>query len=341
MSDNTPILVVRNLEVTYSGDSGDVKAVRSLSIDLQGPSEVLGVIGESGSGKTTLGRSVVRGLLGNPRVSGEVFFEGVDLLAMSGDQHRDEIAWRMIAFVPQDPNETFSPVRRVGAQIAEEIRIKGDNTVARARGLRAWRDRRDHARTKTLELFDAVGLPRAFFERYTHQLSGGERQRASIAMALSLDPKLIVLDEPTSALDVIRQREVISLLDDLKEERGISYLFITHDTALAASFCDRIAVIYKGLLLEHGPVRSVINNPLHPYTKMLIASTPTLSGKRLERIPIQSVDLRTLDDSCPFAGQDAFCSSERCSSESMPPLREITPGSGHFVACYGAIGHES
>lgn len=253
-----PILQVEGLDVRLRTEAGTANILSDITFAVpQGGS--LGIVGESGCGKSTLLRAIL-GILprGAETPAGSILFEGRDILS-----DRAASARGRIGFVPQDPYLSLNPVFRAGDQILEIMRRHAPGS------------RRDH-RATIVELFRAVQLPdpEAALAKYPHQFSGGQRQRLLIAAALACDPSLLVADEPTTALDVTTQREILNLLRRLAAERGLALLFVTHDFGVLASVCDRVAVLYAGRVAEGGPTRAVLDAPMHPYTRMLLACHP-------------------------------------------------------------------
>ena len=263
MTEN-PLLEVEDLEKHYPitegllrRQVGTVRAVDGVSFAVQ-PGEAFGLVGESGCGKSTTAHSLLR--LEEP-TGGDVLFDGEDILAYGTDELRR--FRRRTQLVLQDPNSAFNPRQTVGDAVAEPLRVHG----------------LDDAETRRRVVDDAlerVGLDGADADSYPHEFSGGEKQRISIARALVLNPDLIVADEPVSALDGRTKADVLDLLDDLQDEFGLSMLLISHDIDMVRRFCDRIGVMYLGQIVEQGPTAGVIENPLHPYTQMLISSVPSL-----------------------------------------------------------------
>ena len=258
------LLEVKNLVLHYATGGGLVRAVDSVSFQITGPGEALGIIGESGSGKTSMVSALIRMLPPNvARFEGELVFDGVDLMSLSDEAYRREIRWKKIAVVFQGAMNSFNPVIKVGLQVAERL-IEGGGM-----------NKKD-AFAQSAELLEMVGLRKEIFHRYPHELSGGMKQRAAVAMALAMKPSLLILDEPTSALDVSVQAQVMNLLKTLKWELGVSMIFITHDIALASDISDRIAVVQNGRVCELGPAEDVLRRPQHAYTRKLLASVPAL-----------------------------------------------------------------
>jgi ABC-type dipeptide/oligopeptide/nickel transport system ATPase component len=258
----TPLLDVKRLTVTFPGARSSVTAVDDVSFHI-GAGETLGRVGESGSGKSVTAFAIVR-LLQRPGrvVGGQVTFEGRDLLTLPEREMRS-VRGARISLIFQEPMTALNPVMRVGDQIAEALTVHGKANASAARA-------------RALELLDAVHIPEPAgrLRDYPHQLSGGMRQRVMIAIALACQPPLVIADEPTTALDVTIQAEVLDLLRELKGRLGLSLLLITHDFGVIAEMADRVAVMYKGRLVEQGPVRQILRNPEHDYTKGLLAAVP-------------------------------------------------------------------
>ena len=312
-----PLLEVRDLCVDYVGASGEVRAVDRVSFTIE-QGEVLGLAGESGSGKSTIAQAIIR-ILQPPAVitGGTVRLRGRDVLAMTEPELR-AVRWRDVALVMQSAISALNPVLAVGEQIID--------------ALRAHRpiDRRA-ARERATELLDRVGVGAARLASYPHQLSGGMRQRVAIAMALALDPALLVLDEPTTALDVVVQRELVDQLAGLRREHGFAILFVSHDLGLLFEVCDRIAVLYAGALVEEGPAATLLEAARHPYTMALLRSVPSLSGPRrvLTGVGGSPPDLRALPTGCAFHPRCEHATA-RCRAET-PPRRA---DAAHAVRCH-------
>ncbi|ASJ40160.1 ABC transporter ATP-binding protein [Vibrio vulnificus] len=257
-----PVLQVRNLCVDYITDNGDFNAVKSVSFDI-GRGEIFGLAGESGCGKSTIAFAINR--LHKPPAfisGGEILFEGRNLLALS-DQALSVLRWSEIAMVFQSAMNSLNPVLTIEEQFADVLRHHSgfSNTQAKDRAEK---------------LLDLVNIPRHRLSEYPHQFSGGMRQRLVIAIALSLNPKLIIMDEPTTALDVVVQREILQQIYQLREEFGFSVLFITHDLALMSQLCDRIAIMRHGEIVEVDLSYQIRNHPKHPYTQKLWSSFPNI-----------------------------------------------------------------
>jgi len=260
------LLDVRDLLLHYASPRGAVRAVDHVSFAVPAMSHAVGIIGETGSGKSSLVMALARVLPRNVEAySGRVDFKGTELISLSNERFRREIRWKEIAVVFQGAMNGFNPVLRVGRQLDERLRAESASPSA--------------ARAKVEELIGSVGLSKAVYERYPHELSGGMKQRAAIAMALTMDPAVIILDEPTSALDVSVQAQIMNLLKRLKWDLGLSMLFVTHDIALASDLSDSVAVMYAGEIREIGSAEAVLSSPRDPYTQELLASIPRLRGR--------------------------------------------------------------
>jgi ABC-type dipeptide/oligopeptide/nickel transport system ATPase component len=260
------LLDVQGLTVAFAGSPAPVTAVDNVSFHIE-RGETLGLVGESGSGKSVTAFAILRLLPTAGRIaSGRVLFEGRDLLALSEREMR-EVRGARISLIFQEPMTALNPVMRVGDQIAEALTVHG---LAR----------RDEARHRAIELLDAVRIPDAArrVRDYPHQLSGGMRQRVMIAIALACRPPLIIADEPTTALDVTIQAQVLELMRELKERFNLALLLITHDFGVIAEMADRVAVMYRGRLVEQGPVRQILRAPEHEYTRALLAAVPGMRG---------------------------------------------------------------
>ena len=258
----TAVLAVQDLHVAIGPAPTVANVLRGVSLDVQ-PGEVRGLVGESGAGKSMLGRAVLGLLPANARIEkGNILFEGRDLLAMS-ERERRGLLGRRIALIPQDPMTSLNPVKRIGPQIAIVLQHHLHMT------------RRD-AYERAIELLVEVAIrdPQRVFGLYPHELSSGMRQRVLIAMAFGCDPDLIIADEPTTALDVTVQRQVLQLIERLRQRRGAAILFVTHDLGVVAKICRTMTVMHAGRVLEDGETVDVLTRPRHPYTRALLAATP-------------------------------------------------------------------
>jgi len=310
---SSPELDVQNLKVSFSTPKGKLTAVNGISFQLN-QGETLALVGESGCGKTVSALSILR-LLPEPPAeisSGKILFSGKNLLSLNAKALQD-LRGHSISMIFQDPMTSLNPVLTIGEQMAETL-------------LRHTTMNRQEALKKSAELLSRVELPspKEKLKHYPHQLSGGMRQRIMIAMALACAPKILIADEPTTALDVLIQAQILELLENLKKETGMSILIITHDLGVVAEIAQRVLVMYAGEIVESGPTHALLENPLHPYTKGLIASVPklgTLNKKaRLEEITgnVPSLDQRPLG--CAFHPRCAWA-IEKCKSQ-KPQLRE-------------------
>ncbi|NPA96723.1 MAG: ABC transporter ATP-binding protein [Crenarchaeota archaeon] len=314
-----PLLKVEGLRVYYYSLRGIVKAVDNISFHVN-KGETLGLAGESGCGKSTLGFAILR-LVPSPGriVSGKILFEGVDLVTMPEDKLRKEYRWKRISMVFQGAMNALNPVRTIGDQIAEAIMVHEPHVT------------KEEALKRAEELLAMVGIDPKRVKSYPHELSGGMKQRVVIAMALALNPDLVIADEPTTALDVVVQAQIMNLLKRLKKEKGMSMILISHDLALIAEIADRVAVMYAGKIAEQGPSDIIYQNPQHPYTQLLLRSIPKLKGaKELVWIPGQPPDLRTPPPGCRFHPRCPYA-MDVCRRDE-PPMIEIEPD--HYVACW-------
>ena len=259
------VLSVRDLHVTYTVASGQVPAVRGVSFDLQ-RGDSLGLAGESGCGKSTLVNAILRLLPPRTEVKGQVLIEGEDVLTMKPGRLR-AVRWTKGAIVFQGALHALNPVQRIGAQIVEPILVHKTEATEAA------------ANKRVADLLEQVGIPAGRAREYPHQLSGGQRQRVLIAMALACDPTILVADEPTTALDLMVQAQVLSLLERLRAERGLTMVFITHDLSVLTYVCDRLGIMYGGRMIEEGPSDVVFEDPQHPYTRALAAAFPTIGDQ--------------------------------------------------------------
>jgi oligopeptide/dipeptide ABC transporter ATP-binding protein len=316
-----PLLDIRHLDVVFHTPRGTVAAVQDVSLSIDA-GEVLGLVGESGSGKSVTTRAILQL---NPMPPGEVRggeirYRGQDLLRIS-PRELQQIRGAQISMIFQDPMSALNPVVRVGDQIAEALTVHGLCAPKQAR-------------ERAVELLRLVGLPapekRA--RQFPHNLSGGMRQRVVIAIALACSPKLILADEPTTALDVTVQDQILKLLLNLKEQTGAGLLLVTHDLAVVAQTCDRVAVMYAGRIVETGPTADVLMHPRHPYTRGLLASVPAVdrSGERLQTIPGALPDLTNPPPGCLFAPRCARAEA-RCTQAGDFSLAPVAPE--HATAC--------
>ncbi len=309
------LIQVKNLKKYFQVGGGSLHAVDNVSFTLDA-GKTLGVVGESGCGKSTLGR-VVLGLL--PATDGSVIFDGQEITGLKGKARRELCKQMQMIF--QDPYSSLDPRLCVLELIAEPLKI-----------FKAY-DGKDDLKKKAYELMDQVGLARRYAYSYPHELDGGRRQRIGVARALALGPKFIVCDEPVSALDVSIQAQILNLLQDLQEEQGLTYMFITHDMSVVKHISDEILVMYVGMMVEKSPAADLFANPMHPYTKGLLAAIPIpeIDIER-EEVIMEGEISSPIDPEpgCRFATRCPYA-TERCRTE-FPSYEEITPG--HFVACH-------
>jgi peptide/nickel transport system ATP-binding protein len=314
-----PILEVRNLHVHYFTLRGIVRAVEDVSFSLR-PGEALGIAGESGCGKSTLAWALLR-LVPPPGriVNGEIIVDGENIVPMSEAEIRSRIRWQKVSMVFQGAMNALNPVYRVWEQIAEPLIVHRGMT-------------KEQAYRRVVELLRMVGLDESIAYRYPHELSGGQKQRVVIAMALALDPPILIADEPTTALDTIVQAQILNLLKKLKEELGTSIILISHDLSVIAELADKVAIMYAGEIVEYGPSEYVYRDPQHPYTQALLRAIPRLRGPkdRLIYIPGSPPDLRAPPPGCRFAPR---CDKaiEICKKQE-PPYYYF--GRGHVAACW-------
>lgn len=308
------LLQIENLKTHYTSKRGILKAVDNVSLDVK-KGEFVSIVGESGCGKSTLAYSIMRLILPPGKiVGGRIVFNGVDLLKLSEEEMR-KVRGKEIGMIFQDPMTSLDPLEKIGDQIVETI-VEHENI-----------DKKE-ALEKAAKLLESVGLPGDRVNNYPHQLSGGQRQRIMIALAMSLNPKLLIADEPTTALDVIVQEKIMDLLEELKKG-GRAIMLITHDFSLAATRSDRIAVMYAGWLMEYGNARSVVDEPLHPYTRGLIESVPDVwIDREIKPMPGFPPDLANPPAGCRFRPRCPLA-MDKCSTE--PPMVEID---GRKVKCW-------
>ncbi|GAA3214934.1 ABC transporter ATP-binding protein [Nonomuraea helvata] len=321
------LLEVTDLRVAFPTSDGVVQAVRGLSFRIE-RGRTLAIVGESGSGKTVSTQAIL-GLSPGADISGTAMFDGVNLLELDSERLR-HIRGAEISVVFQDPLTSLHPLYKVGWQIEELIRVHRPDTS------------RAEARRRAIELLGLVGIPRPErrVDDYPHQFSGGMRQRAMIAMALALNPKLIVADEPTTALDATVQAQILELIARVQAEFGIALILITHDLGVVAGMADEVLVMYAGLAVERADRHTLYYRPHHPYTKGLLESIPGSSGDRggrLRPIPGSPPSLIDLPPGCAFHPRCAYampvCPAER------PPLATVTGEGTHASACW--LPHEA
>ena len=312
------LLEVRDLHMHYATQGEPVRAVDGISFELE-KGQALGIVGESGSGKTSLSLALMRLLPSNATgYRGQVILDGDNIMELRDEEFRRLVRWRKMSMVFQGAMSSLNPVLKVGHQVAEPFLLEN-------------KGKKKLAQERVLQLFDLVRLPKEVVDRYPHELSGGMKQRVMLAMSLVLNPSLVILDEPTSALDVSIQAQMMNLLKDLKRDLGISFIFITHDIALASDLCDSMAVMYAGEIVEMGSAEDVLLRPRHPYTQRLLESIPRLgSSEAPQFIPGAPPDLTSPPPGCRFHPRCTFAFAP-CDRESPPAF---TIEEGHQARCW-------
>ncbi|MBP5321503.1 MAG: ABC transporter ATP-binding protein, partial [Kiritimatiellae bacterium] len=320
-TDTTPLLHVKNLRCwfpikkgIFARTVGWVRAVDGVDLTLQ-PGETLGIVGESGCGKSSLARTILR--LNKPQ-NGEILLNGVNVLKLRGaalQRYRREL---QVVF--QDPQASLNP-RHTILDILTEAAVVHKLV------------KKEERRTFATRLLKDVGLPESVLDRYPHEFSGGQRQRICIARALALDPKLLICDEAVSALDLSIRAQVLNLLEEIQEKRGLSYLFITHDIGVVEHIADRILVMYLGRVMESGPTETVLSAPAHPYTQLLLSAVPRI-GKRLpeEEKASDPISSAARGEGCPFAPRCPKA-TDRCRKEA-PAIRPLAEDPARACACH-------
>ncbi len=319
VSDQTTALRVRGLDVVFTGER-EVHAVREVDLEVR-RGELVALLGESGSGKSVTARAIMGLGDEHTRVSAdELVLSDVDVLGLDAEQMR-RLRGERVSLVMQDALSALNPVLTVGAQIGELFRVHRGATRAQAR-------------ERAVELLGLVGIPspQRRVDDYPHQFSGGMRQRILIAMAIALEPELLIADEPTTALDVTVQAQILDLLDDLRRRLGMGVLLITHDLGVVMEVADRLAVMYAGRIVEAGDADTVLTRPAHPYTEALLRSVPQAAarGGRLVSIPGSPPSPATTPPGCSFHPRCAYA-IDVCRT-ARPPLREVTPA--RVAACH-------
>jgi oligopeptide transport system ATP-binding protein len=313
----TPLVEINDLKVYYpNGKNNPVRAVDGVSLDIY-PGETLGLVGESGCGKSTLARAILR--LYEP-TAGEVLFDGKNIFNLSPQEMKDMRREMQIVF--QDPYASLNPRRTVGQIIGLPMALQGVP--------------RKEIRERVQALLPKVGLQETHIDRYPHQFSGGQRQRIGIARALAVGPRFIVADEPVSSLDVSIRAQIINLLQELQQEMGLTFLFITHDLSVVNYVSDRIAVMYLGKIVELASTTAIFASPRHPYTQALLSAIPRLDGRHRRRIILRGSVPSPMDppSGCRFRTRCFHrAKDDACLEE--PPLMAI--GDGHYVACHYAV----
>ncbi|MCB9135115.1 MAG: ABC transporter ATP-binding protein [Anaerolineales bacterium] len=319
--DNDVLLSVKGVSVEYKAARGNVHAVNNVSFDIR-KGEFFGLAGESGCGKTTMAFTIMRLLKGAATVtSGSIEFEGQNILAFSKEEMRT-FRWAKASIVAQSAMNNLNPVVTIRSQLMDAITAHEEVSPKEA-----------NARAE--KLLGLVNISTDRLDAFPHELSGGQRQRVAIAMALALNPKLVIFDEPTTALDVVVQYNIIKKIVQLKDMMGFSILFITHDLPLMLQMCDRIGVMYAGKMVEVAPVDILLEQPAHPYTNGLLKAFPSLVGplRKLEGIPGSIPDLITPPKGCFFYDR---CHRKQDICKETPPAFEAL-SSGHNVACYNKM----
>jgi peptide/nickel transport system ATP-binding protein len=317
------VLELRGLTVTYRTEAGPVPAVRGVDLTIE-RGESVGLAGESGCGKSTVAAAVLRLLPPGAEVGGQVLLDGEDVATMKPGRLR-AVRWTGAAIVFQGALHSLNPVRRIGWQIEEAIELHGTRRGAAVR-------------SRVHELLEQVGLPASCASLHPHQLSGGQRQRVLIAVALACEPHLLIADEPTTALDVMVQAQVLALLAELQREQQLAMLFITHDLSLIGQVCGRLAVMYGGRVVEHGPVAEVLGRSAHPYSGALAAAFPTIGdpASRLapRGLPGDPPDPSAMPAGCAFHPRCPVAVAA-CAAADVE-LRRVA--AGHEAACIHVVG---
>jgi len=313
-----PVLQVKNLQVQYHTDRGKVSAVNDISFDLQ-PGERLGLVGESGSGKSTMALALMRMIKPPGRITGgQLLLGDTDLTKISEEQMRKARASR-ISMIPQGAMNSLNPVMRIKDQI---IDVMKDHDQGMSK---------DEMLNRARQVLEFVDLKPAVADMYPHELSGGMKQRVCIAIAIALQPEIIIADEPTSALDVVVQRQVMETLERLQKQMGVAIILIGHDMGLMAQFVDRLAVMYAGKFADLSPIRDTSHEPLHPYTQLLISSLPSLEVKGVFKgIPGLPPSLLSLPSGCLFHPRCPHA-MDICTTQ-VPSFEQVRPE--RWVACH-------
>lgn len=312
------ILEIKNLNVSFMIEEKLYCAVKNVNLSLK-KGKVLGIVGESGCGKSVTAMSIIKLLASNAVIeSGEILYNNYNILNLSPKKLQD-IRGSKIALIPQDPLNSLNPLYTIGEQLTETIRIHRKVS-------------KDEATKLVIKALQDVRIPEAErrFNEYPHQFSGGMSQRVLIAMALSCNPEIIIADEPTTALDVTVQAQILELIRQIKQERGMSLIFITHDLGVIAEFCDNVAVMYSGSVVEQAKVSEILSFPKHPYTKALLESLPSSDKEELHVIKGQPPSITESISGCKFHPR-CVCRFEKCSIE-VPQL--VSVGEDHCVSCH-------
>ncbi|MCW4052798.1 MAG: ABC transporter ATP-binding protein [Candidatus Bathyarchaeota archaeon] len=313
-------LDVRDLTTYYFTRRGPVRAVEGVSFQLE-KGEAMGLAGESGCGKTTIALSLLKILpQGGRIVNGKVILNGTDIVSLNETEMRKDIRWKKLSIVFQGAMNAMNPVYKVGDQIVEAIKLHEPKVF------------RSEAKERAGKLLELVGIDASRLENYPHEFSGGMKQRALIAMSLACNPDVVIADEPGTALDVIVQAQVLRLMKELIEKLNLSVIMITHDLSMLAEVCQKLAVMYAGYLAEYGDIVPVFRNPLHPYTKDLIESFPSIKAAKQNMVSIPGFppDLLSPPPGCRFNPRCKYA-MDVCRKQ-IPELVETEPS--HFVACH-------
>jgi len=311
-----PLLELQDLTLHFRTERGPVQAVDEVNFSLK-HGEAVVVLGESGCGKSSLAKAVLRLLPRNVHAyRGKVYLDGIELMQLDEEEFRKNIRWARISMVPQAAMNALNPVLKVGDQVAEPMIVHSGVS-------------KNEAMNHASRMFQHVGVPTDFLGRYAFELSGGMRQRVAIAMALVTAPDLIILDEPTSALDVLTQANIMNVLKRIKKELGVSYILITHDIATSSELADRVAVMYAGQIVEVADASLFFSEPLHPYSRKLMASVPRLRGNQEpDFITGRPPSLLDPPRGCRFADR---CSARFARCEQDPP---VVTKEAHQVKCW-------
>jgi peptide/nickel transport system ATP-binding protein len=319
MAKGNILLGIKDLVMYYNTLRGDVKAVDNVTFNL-GKGEALGLVGESGCGKTSTMLTILRLLPFNARIlNGAVDFDGVNLLDVPKSRFRKEIRWNKISTVFQGAMNALHPMMTVGKQISEAILLHENVS-------------KKEASKRTGDLLELVGIERAKIDRYPHELSGGMKQRVMIAMSIASNPELVIADEPTTALDVIIAAQVLELLKELQRKLKVSLILVSHDLAVVAEVCDKVAIMYAGKIVENGTIMQVFKKPHHPYSEKLLGAFPSIIGEKTKLVSIGGFppDLIDPPEGCRFYPRCSYA-MEICRKKE-PVLRDT--GNGHLVSCH-------
>ena len=319
--DRQPIISAKDVEITFSLRGKKLNAIRKCSLDLY-DGETLAIVGESGSGKSVFTKTFVGMLDVNGKITGgSIMYEGRDMTKFT-EKDWLGVRGKKIAMVMQDPMTSLNPLKKIGKQIQESIEHH--------QGLKGA-----EAKKAAIEMLAKVGIPdpERRYEQYPHEFSGGMRQRVVIAIAAACRPQILICDEPTTALDVTIQAQILQLIRDLQKELGMSVIYITHDLGVVAELCDRVIVMYGGLIMEEAPIEDIFEHPSHPYTMGLLASIPDIEQNkevRLSPIPGSPPDMTNPPKGCPFAPRCPYARSV-CAVE-LPEFSAV--GEGHYSRCF-------